>query len=312
MRNDRYRAGKRLWNAEDVALVVARYPHEKTSAVARRLRRSETAVYARARLLGLNKSAEYLASADACRLRRGDNVGKAFRFEKGHVPFNKGLRRPGYAPGRMRETQFKPGTRNGVAVRLYKPIGTERISKDGYLERKVNDGLPLQRRWRAVHVLLWEATNGPVPKGHAIAFRNGDKRDIRLENLECISRRDLMARNTVHNLPETARRDDPTARRAQPAGSGEGALMAKNKIEDLAKPPVRDSRSVERRGETRATAAIAWARSSSIGVIVDTSKVEVDFLKVTGALRSTDFLPSGEEEENTRKPKPKLIGGGGA
>jgi hypothetical protein len=118
------------------------------------------------------------------------------------MPANKGLRRPGWAPGRMKETQFKKGERRGVAVRLYRPIGTERISKDGYLERKVNDDLPLQRWWRAVHLLVWEAAHGRVPKGHAIVFRNGDKRDIRLDNLQCISRRELMARNTVHNLPK--------------------------------------------------------------------------------------------------------------
>ena len=199
---DRYRAGKRLWNAADTVLVVARYPHERTSTLARELRRSVRAVYGRASLLGLTKSAEYMASPDACRLRRGDKVGAAFRFKKGHVPANKGLRRPGWAPGRMKQTWFKKGERRGVAVRLYQPIGTERISKDGYLQRKINDDLPMQRRWRAVHVLLWEATHGPVPKGHAIAFRNGDKSDIRLDNLECISRGELMARNTVHNLPK--------------------------------------------------------------------------------------------------------------
>ena len=202
---DRYRAGKRLWNAADDALLVARYPHESTSTLARELRRSVPATYNRARFLGLAKSPEYLASADACRLRRGDNVGAASRFKKGHVPANKGTRRPGWAPGRMRETQFKKGERRGVAVTLYKPIGAERVSKDGYLERKVNDDLPLQRRWRAVHLVLWEATHGPVPKAHAIAFRNGDKRDIRLENLECISRRELMARNSVHTLPQPLR-----------------------------------------------------------------------------------------------------------
>lgn len=193
---------RRPWTPEDVATLAALYPDESTADVARALRRSVAAVYTRARILGLSKSVEYLASPAACRLRRGDNVGKATRFKKGHVPANKGLRRPGWAPGRMRETQFKKGERRGVARRNYKPIGTERISKDGYLERKINDSLPFQRRWRAVHLLVWEAEHGSIPKSHAIVFRNGNKLDIRLENLECISRRELMARNTVHNLPK--------------------------------------------------------------------------------------------------------------
>ena len=199
---DRFRAGKRLWSAVDDVLLLARYPHESTAAIARDFRRTVSAVYGRAAGLGLAKSAEYLASPAACRLRRGDHPGAAFQFRKGHVPANKGLRRPGWAPGRMKETQVKKGERRGVAVRLYRPIGTERISKDGYLERKTNDDLPLQRRWRAVHLLLWEANNGPIPKRRAIAFRNRDKRDIRLDNLQCISRRELMTRNSVHNLPK--------------------------------------------------------------------------------------------------------------
>ena len=167
-----------------------------------RLGRTVAATYNRADKLGLNKSPAYLASPAACRLRRGDRIGVRFRFPKGHVPANKGLRRPGWGPGRMKETQFKKGMRQGVAVRLYKPIGTERTSKDGYLERKVNDGLPLQARWRAVHLLVWEAAHGPAPRGHAIVFRNGNKKDMRLDNLECITRAELMARNTVHRLPK--------------------------------------------------------------------------------------------------------------
>lgn len=197
-----YRAGKRLWSAEDDALLKERYPHQSTKSLAAELRRTVLSVNNRANKFGLKKTAEYLASPDACRLRRGDNVGAAHRFPKGHVPANKGTRRPGWSPGRMRETQFKKGVRQGVAERLWKPIGTERISRDGYLERKINNDLPLQRRWRAVHLIVWEEANGPLPRGHAIAFKNGDKTDIRLENLECITRRELMARNTVHNYPK--------------------------------------------------------------------------------------------------------------
>lgn len=193
---------RRPWDADEDARLRREYPHEPTSVIAQRFGRTLSAVYQRARILHLLKSAAYLASPSACRLRRGDNVGVQFRFHKGQVPANKGLRRPGWAPGRMKETQFTPGVRRGVAVRLYKPIGSERMSKDGYLQRKVNDDLPLQSRWRAVHLIVWEAAHGPLPKGHAIVFRNGDKADIRLDNFECITRRALMLRNSVHNLPE--------------------------------------------------------------------------------------------------------------
>ncbi|HEY0684688.1 MAG TPA: HNH endonuclease [Steroidobacter sp.] len=89
---------------------------------------------------------------------------------------------------------------------IYKPIGTERLSKDGYLERKINDNLPLRARWKFVHLIVWEAEHGPVPPGHAVAFMPGRKTnkaaEITVDALELVSRRDLMLRNSIHNLPE--------------------------------------------------------------------------------------------------------------
>jgi hypothetical protein len=199
---DRFRAGKRLWNPEDDQLMVARYPHEPTPAIARAVRRSVRAVYARANLLGLTKSAEYLASPHACRLRRGDRVGAAFRFTKGHVPANNGLRRPGWGPGRMKETQFKKGTRDGAAATHWMPIGSTRLV-DGYVYVKVADvpSVPYTVNWLPLHILEWERVNGPLPAGHCLRFRDGDRRHIDLTNLELLTRTENMRRNSVHTLP---------------------------------------------------------------------------------------------------------------
>lgn len=199
--------GRRRWTAEEDARLRRLYPNTQTKRLARVFKRSTVRIYARANVLGLHKSAAYLASADACRLRRGDNVGAAYRFPKGHVPANKGLRRPGWAPGRMRETQFKKGNLTGAANRNWVPVGTEVLDPDGYRKRKVSSDhtVPSRRNWKFVHVIVWEKKHGPVPPGHAVAFRNGDKSDIRLGNLELLSREDLMRRNTVHRLPKELR-----------------------------------------------------------------------------------------------------------
>jgi hypothetical protein len=95
---------RKPWTAKEIELVRDLYPEVPTKLIAERLGRSVEKVYARAAKLGLHKSAEYLASPDACRLRRGDKVGLACRFQPGHAPANKGLRMPGWAPGRMAET----------------------------------------------------------------------------------------------------------------------------------------------------------------------------------------------------------------
>lgn len=39
-------------------------------------------------------------------------------------------------------------------------------------------------------------------------------------------------------------------------------------------------------------------------VIVDSAKVEVDFLKVTGAIKSTGFLPDGDEQPAAKRLGP--------
>lgn len=192
-----------IWSADDEAVMRTEFPNTRTADLAAKLGRETVAVQNFAYKLGLRKSQAFLYGPESGRLHAGEPRGVAFRFRPGQTPPNKGLRRKGYAPGRMRETQFKPGgPRTGKAALVYQPVGAERISADGYLERKVNDDRPFNRRWRAVHILLWEDTHGPVPAGHSIAFKNGDKTDIQLDNLELVSRAELMRRNTVHHYPK--------------------------------------------------------------------------------------------------------------
>jgi len=191
---------RRRWTDLEERTVRALYPHAYTAALASNLERSLGSVYQFALKLGLRKTPEYLASPAACRLRRGDSPGAPFRFSKGHVPANKGLRRPGWAPGRMAETQFRKGARPQTWV----PVGTEVLDPDGYRKRKTSDDrtVPSRLNWRLVHVLLWEKRYGPVPSGHAVTFKNGDRTDIRLRNLALVPRRELMRRNSVHRLPK--------------------------------------------------------------------------------------------------------------
>jgi len=195
-----YRAGKRIWTEAEDARMRTLYPEQPTAAVAVALGRSIASVYQRADKLGLKKSAAFLASPASCRTTGRQGIGT--RFVKGQAPANKGLRRPGWSAGRMRETQFKKGVLNGVAAARFKPIGSTRTI-DGYLYRKVSTlPGPWTRNWTLEHYRVWTAAHGPVPAGHAICFKNGDKTDVRLDNLECLTKAAVMARNTVHNLPK--------------------------------------------------------------------------------------------------------------
>lgn len=170
---------RRFWTAREVRLVRRLYPHQSTAKIAAQLGRTVLSIYGLANTLGLRKTEQYLATPDACRLRRGDNPGIPFRYPKGHVPANKGTRRPGWGPGRMKETQFKKGQ-----LPLNKrEIGELRLNADGYIDMKVCEAKGAVA-WRALHVVLWEDVHGPVPPGYALCFRDRDKLNVEIANLE--------------------------------------------------------------------------------------------------------------------------------
>lgn len=55
------------------------------------------------------------------------------------------------------------------------------------------------------HRAHWIRHRGPIPKTHVIVF-NGVGRVVRLRNLEMISRREMMARNTIQRFPAELRK----------------------------------------------------------------------------------------------------------
>lgn len=187
---------RKKWTAEQDEIMRLHYPHKSMAELVALIGKSESAIYNRSNTLGLSKSAEYLASEAACRLRRGDDVGKEFRFKKGFEPWNKGLK--GLNIG-GEETQFKKGSTPKNTM----PIGSLRITREGILERKIsNESGSSKKRWRSVHELVWVEKNGSIPKGHICVFKAGmktnDPDQITAEKVECISRAENMKRNSYH------------------------------------------------------------------------------------------------------------------
>jgi len=170
------------WSAEELAWVEAR---------AALPRRKMLAAFNAAFGCGVT-----LAALIGLCKRRGWTTGRSGRFGAGHTPANKGKTMPFNTASAA--TRFKPGRRVGRAAALYQPIGTERLSRYGYRERKVNDDMPLQRRWRAVHILRWEAEHGPVPQGHALKSLDGDRLNTAPANWVAIPRALLPRLNGRH------------------------------------------------------------------------------------------------------------------
>ena len=111
-------------------------------------------------------------------------------FKKGSTPWNKGLK--GYMGAN--KTSFKKGT----IPPQYRPVGSERIAKDGYIEIKVED----PNKWELKHRVIWEQHNGEIPKGYAVIFADGDKSNLDIDNLLLVSRKQLLFMNRNNLISE--------------------------------------------------------------------------------------------------------------
>lgn len=105
------------------------------------------------------------------------------RFKVGAIPFNKGKK----GLGGWKPTEF----RKGHLPHNYIPVGSERIDGDGYTQIKIAD----PNKWKGKHILIWEKHNGPVPKGYAVIFGDGNKNNLELDNLILVSRQQLLILN---------------------------------------------------------------------------------------------------------------------
>jgi hypothetical protein len=191
------------WTAADNGLLRRHYASMRTADLAVLLARPVTHVYAQAYRLGLRKGAAFHASSKSGRILKGGKLSQATQFQPGHTSWNKGTHY--CAGGRSAEHRFKPGNK----PHTWRPVGSTRINADGMLDRKVSDtGYP-PRDWVGVHRLVWAAAHGPVPAGHAVVFKPGRRTtveaQITLDAIELVTRRELLARNSVHRHgPEVA------------------------------------------------------------------------------------------------------------
>ena len=95
------------------------------------------------------------------------------KFQKG-VRVSNGCEKGIWFPG-CEKHWFKKGQKPASWV----PVGTERIRKNGYIWVKIAE----PKTWRMKQLVVWEAANGPVPEGHRLLFRDGNKLNCDLSNL---------------------------------------------------------------------------------------------------------------------------------
>lgn len=162
--NREERCIRETWTAEQELVLLRLYPDMPNEVLAARLNKTLQQICSKAYRLGLKKSPEF-----SKKIRQ--DWGSATRFKKGQKPHT------------------------------WLPVGSTRISADGYLQRKISDtGYP-PRDWKGIHILLWEEHFGPIPTGHCVCFKDNNKQNVVIDNLELITRAERMRRNSIHRYP---------------------------------------------------------------------------------------------------------------
>lgn len=131
-----------------------------------------------------------------------ENFKKESQFQKGLTPFNKGIKMEKWMSKesitRTKTTRFKQGALPKNT--LYD--GAVVIRTDSKTKRKYQWIRISKAKWKMLHVVTWEKINGRVPTNRIIVFKNGDSLDCKISNLEMITLKENMLRNTIHRYPE--------------------------------------------------------------------------------------------------------------
>lgn len=188
-----------VFTPEDDATIRELFPTVRANDIAKQLGFSIGAIYRRASKLGIEKDPEALKQYSYESIMREDHPGRKHLILKGNIPKNKGKKQVEYmtqeAIDRTKATRFKKGT----VPPNYRPLGSERIDRDGYILIKVREGL---RGWDLKHRIIWIEKNGPIPEGHNIQFKDGNPLNCKLDNLYMISKSDQMSQNTIQRYPD--------------------------------------------------------------------------------------------------------------
>ena len=74
--------------------------------------------------------------------------------------------------------------------------GHERVSIDGYTEIRIKKGTYVLK-----HRYIWEQSHGQIPEGYILVFIDKNPQNITVENLELITRKENMLRNSIQRYP---------------------------------------------------------------------------------------------------------------
>lgn len=175
------------WVPEKEKELIRLYPNHTVAQIAKLLNVTESAVIAKAYKLQLRKDPAFLYEC----------ASKGF-YREGQEPVNKGKKMTEWMSKAGIKASAKTRFKKGNTPNNYRPVGSERIAKDGYIEIKVAD----PNKWEMKHRSVYKQHYGPIPRGKLVKFKDGNRLNIVPENLYLSDRKENMQANTYHNYPK--------------------------------------------------------------------------------------------------------------
>lgn len=185
------------WNELEIEILKKEYPFIETKTIACKLNKTCKQCAYKAYNLKLKKDISFLR-LQALRLKEG---GKLYHFKKGQISHNKGKKWAEYMPEKSAEKIRKSQFIKGQIPHNSLSLGTEVIRKDKsgkeYLLIKAHG----EKKLVFKQIYIYEQSFGKVAKGKCVVFKDGNSLNCVIDNLECITRAELVIINSIHNYP---------------------------------------------------------------------------------------------------------------
>lgn len=169
---------RHVWSEEEIEFLKEIYPYYPNREIAKMLKDK----------FGIEVTDRQLANA------RNNNglpkkvIPNSGNYKKGKVAWNKGKKMPEETKAKVKKTWFKKGR----IPENHKPVGSTRVTVDGYKEIKVAE----PNKWQIYSRYVYEKAHGEkLTKSDAIIFADGDKSNFDIDNLVKVSRANLLYLN---------------------------------------------------------------------------------------------------------------------
>lgn len=189
---------RKFWTPTDLENLKTHYPDNRTADLLPMFPgRTTVSINSAAFVYDLKKSEAYHAKGLGGRISKGSRNSIGSEFRKGMVPHNKGKKITEWMSAENIENSKKGCFKKGNISHNTLPIGSERITKDGYIEVKVrhSDNLQHNNNYEFKHRVLWQYHNGPIPEGMIVIIKTGNKTNFTINDLEMITKRENVIRN---------------------------------------------------------------------------------------------------------------------